>query len=102
MQPALRCPEIANITSPFLVRCRGPKTPIQKIGGNVVAVIAVYRVLEFMRSADANIVISHQLPDPAFANDGSLILEFISYSLANIGTIITYMFGANVDQIEYV
>ena len=91
-------PLVADVTGPFLVWSRGLKVSIQEVGGNVVAVIAVCRALEFMSSDDANIVLPHQPPDPAFTNDDALIPEFISHSLATIGPIITDMFSANMGQ----
>ena len=65
-----------------------------------MVVITVCRAFEFMSPDDANIVLPHQPPDPAFTNDAALIPELISHSLATIGPIITGMLGTNMGQID--
>ena len=60
VQPSLTCPDIAEVTCPFLVRRISVEVPIRQVWHDVELVIAVGRDLMLTRSHDRDAVLTHQ------------------------------------------
>ena len=60
VQPSLTCPDMAEVTCPFLVRRISVEVPIRQVWRDVELVIAVGRDLMLTCSHDRDAVLTHQ------------------------------------------
>jgi hypothetical protein len=98
IQPTLSRPDIADVTSPFLVRGFRHEITIQHIGRDVEAVVAICRCLVFTGSDHFEAVLAHQTTDTAVTNIQADLLQFFRYAGAAIAAKAQTMLLANVSQ----
>ena len=80
IKPTFTCPDVANVTSPFLVWSIRCKVPIQQIGRDVELVITVCCSLMFARSDNRYTVLTHQTPDTTVADIQANVFQLLSHS----------------------
>jgi len=68
VEPALLCPDIGDVASPLLVGCSGNKIPVQPVGRNTQAVVAVGRNLVSAGADRLDPIDLHQSPDTTLAD----------------------------------
>ncbi len=98
IQPTLGRPDIADVTSPFLVRGFRHKVAIQHIGRDVEAVVAICRCLVFTGSDHSEAVLAHQTADTAVTNIQADLLQFFRHAGTSIAAKAQTMLLANVSQ----
>src|SRR5680860_320217 len=84
IQPTLARPNIADVTSPFLVRVLGCKVPVQQVRCDIELVIAVRRDLVFARSHNGYAVLAHQTAHTAVPNIQTNLFQLFCHSWATV------------------
>ena len=68
LQPSLTCPDITDITRPFLIWRISREVTIQQVRGYIELVVIIRRDLVFAGAHDRYAVLAHQTPDTAVAH----------------------------------
>ena len=75
IQPALCCPDVADVARPFLVWKIDSEVTIQRVRRYIEAVMAIGRGLVFVSSDHVNAVIAHQSANTAMTNGQTQLLS---------------------------
>ena len=77
---------ITDVASPFLIGFVGREVPVQKIGRDIEAVIAIGRGLIFAGSLHTNAILPHQTTNSPMANTQTQLLQFFCHARSAIAT----------------
>ena len=84
IKPTLLGPNIADVTSPFLVRRVGGEVTIQQVRRNVELVIAVCGDLVFTGSDDGYTILAHQSANSAMPDVQADFLQLFRHAWATV------------------
>jgi len=84
IEPALCRPDIGNITRPFLVWLVGMEVPIQPVGYNVEAMMAIGCCFVFLGSDHIDTIIPHQSPHAPMPNAQAGLFQLLRHPRAAI------------------